>query len=62
MDYEKHDEVMINRIKDDLQDWLTTYGEITMGSEMVKDVHRIVDESIERTKRIRKDWMLPDRC
>ncbi len=62
MDYEKHDEVMVNRIKDDLQDWLTTYGEITMGSEMVKDVHRIVDESIERTKRIRKDWMLPDRC
>ena len=57
-----HDKVMINRIKDDLEDWLTTHGEITMGSEMVKDVHKIVEESIERTKRIREDWMLPDRC
>ena len=62
MDYEKHDIVMINRIKDDLQDWLTTHGEVTMGTEMVEDVHRLVDESVERTKRIRKDWMLPDRC
>ena len=52
---------MINRIKDDLEDWLTTHGEITMGSEMVEDVHKIVEESIARTKRIRGDWMLPDR-
>tara|TARA_Y100000310_G_scaffold323856_1_gene384876 strand:- start:1408 stop:1593 length:186 start_codon:yes stop_codon:yes gene_type:complete len=57
----EHDKVMINRIKDDLQDWLTTYGEITEGGQMVKDVHQIIDESVERTKRIRKDWELPDR-
>ena len=52
---------MINRIKDDLEDWLTTHGEITMGSEMVEDVHRLIEESVARTKRIREDWMLPDR-
>jgi hypothetical protein len=28
---------------------------------MVEDVHKIVEESIARTKRIRGDWMLPDR-
>jgi len=58
---DQHDRIMINRIKDDLEDWLTTHGEITMGSEMVKDVHRIIEESVDRTKRIREDWMLPDR-
>ena len=52
---------MINRIKDDLEDWLTTHGEVTMGSEMVEDVHRLIEESVARTKRIRKDWMQPDR-
>ena len=37
---DQHDRIMINRIKDDLEDWLTTHGEVTMGSEMVEDVHR----------------------
>jgi hypothetical protein len=57
----QHDEIMINRIKCDLIDWLTTYGEVTMGCEMADDVQAIIDESVERTKRIRKDWALPDR-
>ena len=59
---DQHDRIMINRIKDDLEDWLTTHGEVTMGSEMVEDVHRLIEESVARTKRIREDWMLPDRC
>jgi len=32
-----------------------------MGCEMADDVQAIIDESVERTKRIRKDWALPDR-
>ena len=59
---EQHDEIMINRIKCDLIDWLTTYGEVTMGCEMVSDVQAIVDDSVERTKRIREGWATPDRC
>lgn len=58
---DQHDRIMINRIKDDLEDWLTTHGEVTMGSEMVEDVHRLIEESVKRTKRIREGWMLPDR-
>ena len=61
MNPEKHDEIMINRIKCDLIDWLTTYGEVTMGCEMADDVQAIIDDSVERTKRIRKGWALPDR-
>ena len=53
MDYEKHDKVMIERIKLDVAEWMNTHGQVMMG---------VIDESVERTKRIRKDWMLPDRC
>jgi hypothetical protein len=48
-------------IKNSLEDWMTTHGEITMGSEMTEDVNRIIDEAVERRMRIRQDWMLPDR-
>ncbi len=58
---EMYDKILVNDIKNTLEDWLTTHGEITMGSEMVKDVNRIIDEAVERRMRIRQDWMLPDR-
>ena len=56
-----HDKVMINRIKLDVKEWMETHGEIMMGCEISDNVCTIIDESVERTKRIRKDWMLPDR-
>ena len=56
-----YDKILVNDIKNSLEDWLTTYGEITMGAEMVDDVNRIIDESVERRMRIRQDWRLPDR-
>jgi len=62
MNYNKHDIVMINRIKADVKDWMETHGQVMMGEEISDDVCNIIDESVERTKRIRKDWMLPDRC
>ena len=58
----EHDKVMIERIKIDVAEWMTTHGQIMMGEEISDDVCDIIDESVERTKRIRKDWMLPDRC
>tara|TARA_R110002110_G_scaffold174917_1_gene378239 strand:- start:314 stop:493 length:180 start_codon:yes stop_codon:yes gene_type:complete len=58
----KYDKVMIERIKLDVKEWMDTHGEIMMGSEISDDVCNIIDESIERTEKIRKDWMLPDRC
>jgi len=58
----EHDEVMISRIKLDVKEWMNTYGEIMMGSEISDDVCNIIDDSVERTKRIRKGWELPDRC
>tara|TARA_Y100000004_G_scaffold190505_1_gene247732 strand:+ start:226 stop:420 length:195 start_codon:yes stop_codon:yes gene_type:complete len=58
---EMYDKILVNDIKNSLEDWLTTYGEITMGAEMVDDVNRIIDESVERRMRIRQDWRLPDR-
>ena len=58
---DQHDRIMINRIKDDLEDWLTTHGQIQMGEESVSDVLKVIDESVERTHRIREDWMKPDR-
>lgn len=61
MNHNKHDVVMVNRIKLDVKEWMETHGEIMMGSEISDNVCTIIDESIERTKRIRKDWMLPDR-
>ena len=57
-----HDEHMINRIKLDVEEWMTTYGQIQSGEESAPDVLKVIDESVERTKRIRKDWELPDRC
>ena len=59
---EMYDKILVNDIKNSLEDWLTTHGEITMGCEMTEDVIRIIDEAVERRMRIRQDWMLPDRC
>ena len=59
---EMYDKILVNDIKNTLEDWLTTHGEITMGCEMTEDVNRIIDEAVERRMRIRQDWMLPDRC
>ena len=58
---EMYDKILVNDIKNTLEDWLTTHGEITMGSEMTEHVNRIIDEAVERRMRIRQDWMLPDR-
>lgn len=58
---EMYDKILVNDIKNSVEDWLTTYGEITMGAEMVDDVNRIIDEAVERRMRIRQDWKLPDR-
>tara|TARA_B100000424_G_scaffold270968_1_gene271907 strand:- start:671 stop:865 length:195 start_codon:yes stop_codon:yes gene_type:complete len=58
---EMYDKILVNDIKNSVEDWLTTYGEITMGTEMVDDVNRIIDEAVERRMRIRQDWKLPDR-
>tara|TARA_B100000700_G_scaffold318926_1_gene413077 strand:- start:1172 stop:1351 length:180 start_codon:yes stop_codon:yes gene_type:complete len=58
----EHDKYMINKIKLDVEEWMTTYGQIQMGEESAPDVLKVIDESVERTKRIRKDWELPDRC
>jgi hypothetical protein len=52
---------MINRIKIDVAEWMTTHGQIQMGEESVSDVLKVIDESVERTHRIREDWMKPDR-
>mgnify|MGYP000143215331 FL=1 len=57
----EHDHVMIERIKIDVKEWMDTHGQIMSGEEISVDVCNIIDESVERTKRIRKDWMLPDR-
>ena len=57
----EHDKVMIERIKIDVKEWMDTHGQIMTGEEISVDVCNIIDESVERTKRIRKDWMLPDR-
>ena len=56
-----YDKILVNDIKNSVEDWLITYGEITMGAEMVDDVNRIIDEAVERRMRIRQDWKLPDR-
>ena len=52
---------MINRIKLDVKEWMETHGQVMMGEEISDDVCNIIDESVERTIRIREDWMLPDR-
>jgi len=57
----EYDKVMVERIKLDVKEWMETHGEIMMGSEISDNVCAVIDQSIERTKRIRKDWMLPDR-
>ena len=59
---EMYDKILVNDIKNSLEDWLTTHGEITMGCEMTEDVNRIIDEAVERRMRIRQDWISPDRC
>jgi len=57
----EHDEYMINKIKLDVAEWMTTYGQIQMGEESAPDVLKVIDESVERTTQTRKDWELPDR-
>ena len=58
----EHDKVMIERIKLDVAEWMTTHGQIQMGEESAPDVLKVIDESVERTHRIRKESMTPDRC
>ena len=57
----EHDKVMIGRGKVDVAEWMNTQGKVMCGEEISADVCNIIDESVERTKRIREDWMLPDR-
>ena len=57
----EYDQVMIERIKIDVKEWMTTHGQIQMGEESAPDVLKVIDESVERTHRIREDWMKPDR-
>ena len=57
----EHDKVMIERIKIDVAEWMTTHGQIQMGEESAPYVLKVIDESVERTHRIRTDWMQPDR-
>ena len=57
-----YDKVMIERIKIDVAEWMNTHGQIQMGEESAPDVVKLIDESVERTLRIREDWILPDRC
>jgi hypothetical protein len=57
----EHDQVMIERIKIDVKEWMDTHGQIMTGEEISVDVCNVIDESVERTHRIRKDWMQPDR-
>ena len=57
-----YDKVMIERIKIDVAEWMNTHGQIQMGEESSSDVVKVIDESVERTLRIREDWLLPDRC
>ena len=47
------DTVMINRIKLDIKEWMETHGQIMMGEEISDDVCNIIDESVNRTIRIR---------
>ena len=49
----EHDKVMIERIKLDVAEWMNTHGQVMMGEEISADVCNIIDESVERTKRIR---------
>ena len=58
------DKIMIERIKIDVKEWMDTHGQIMTGEEISVDVCnvlKVIDESVERTHRIRKDWMQPDR-
>ncbi len=57
----EYDSIMIERIKIDVAEWMTTHGQIQMGEESAPDVLKVIDESVERTHRIREDWMKPDR-
>ena len=57
-----YDKVMIERIKIDVAEWMNTHGQVMMGEESAPDVVKLIDESVERTLRIREDWILPDRC
>ena len=57
----EHDKVMIERIKIDVAEWMNTHGQVMMGEESAPDVLKVIDESVERTHRIREDWMKPDR-
>ena len=56
-----YDKVMIDRIKIDGAEGLNTHGQVQMGMEAADDVVKLIDESVERTLRIREDWILPDR-
>tara|TARA_R100000008_G_C3488263_1_gene117372 strand:+ start:377 stop:598 length:222 start_codon:yes stop_codon:yes gene_type:complete len=62
-DSQKYDKIMIERIKLDVAEWMNTYGQIQMGEESAPDVVKLIDESVERSLRIREDKrILPDRC
>ena len=54
---EMYDKILVNDIKNSLEDWMTQ----SQWVEMTEDVNRIIDEAVERRMRIRQDWMLPDR-
>tara|TARA_Y100000356_G_scaffold118390_1_gene109324 strand:+ start:22 stop:231 length:210 start_codon:yes stop_codon:yes gene_type:complete len=57
----EYDQPMIERIKIDVAEWMNTYGQIQAGEESAPDVLKVIDNSVQRTLRIREDWELPDR-
>ena len=49
----KFSDYNFNSFKADVKDWMETHGQVMMGEEISDDVCNIIDESVERTKRIR---------
>tara|TARA_Y100000114_G_scaffold30955_1_gene26511 strand:- start:891 stop:1583 length:693 start_codon:yes stop_codon:yes gene_type:complete len=53
----EHDKVMIEKIKLDVSEWMSTFGQIQMGEESVYDVMKVIDDSVKTTLSTRERWM-----
>ncbi len=50
------DKFMLERVKMDVREWLSTYGQIMMGDELGDDLCKVIESSYRQSLITRRKW------
>lgn len=50
------DKFTLERVKMDVREWLSTYGQIMMGDELKDDLCKVIESSYRQSLTVRRKW------